>query len=61
MTMFRALCVTLGLCALLATPRTLPAQSAERLGQVVAAQRALPRAQRLPRTAFLENRTLVAA
>ncbi|HTL14174.1 MAG TPA: prolyl oligopeptidase family serine peptidase, partial [Thermomonas sp.] len=52
---------TLALCALLLAPRTLPAQAAESLRAAEAAQRALPRAPRLPRTAFLENRRLVAA
>ncbi|TKR33132.1 S9 family peptidase [Luteimonas gilva] len=61
MTMFRTLCGTLALCALLLAPRALPAQAAESLRTAEGAQRALPRAPRLPRTAFLENRTLVAA
>ncbi|WP_374556365.1 alpha/beta hydrolase family protein [Thermomonas sp.] len=61
MTTFRTLCGTLALCALLLVPRTLPAQEAEGLRAAEAAQRALPRAPRLPRTAFLENRLLVAA
>ncbi len=61
MTMFRTLCGTLALCALLLVPHTLPAQAAASLRAVEDAQRALPRAPRLPRTAFLENRTLVAA
>lgn len=61
MTTFRTLCGTLALCALLLAPRTLPAQEAESLRAAEAAQRTLPRAPRLPRTAFLENRTLVAA
>lgn len=61
MTMLRHLCGPLALCALLLAPRTLPAQEAEGLRAAEAAQRALPRAPRLPRTAFLENRTLVAA
>ena len=61
MTTFRTLCGTLALCALLLAPGTLPAQAVEGLRAAEAAQRALPRAPRLPRTAFLENRTLVAA
>ena len=61
MTMLRHLCGPLALCALLLAPRTLPAQEAEGLRAAEAAQRALPRAPRLPRTAFLENCTLVAA
>lgn len=61
MTMFRTLCGTLALCALLLAPRSLPAQAAESLRTAEDAQRALPRAPRLPRTAFLENRTLVTA
>ncbi|QIL21042.1 alpha/beta fold hydrolase [Thermomonas sp. HDW16] len=61
MTMLRHLCGTLALCALLLAPHAVPAQASESLRSVEAAQRALPRAPRLPRTAFLENRTLVAA
>ncbi|MBS0218997.1 MAG: S9 family peptidase [Proteobacteria bacterium] len=61
MTTFRSLCSTLALCALLLAPRALPAQATENLRAVEAVQRALPRAPRLPRTAFLENRTLAAA
>jgi dipeptidyl aminopeptidase/acylaminoacyl peptidase len=61
MTTLRTLCGTLALCALLLAPRTLPAQEAEGLRAAEAAQRMQPRAPRLPRTAFLENRTLVAA
>lgn len=61
MTMFRTLCGTLALCALLLMPRPSPAQAGDGLREAEAAQRALPRAPRLPRTAFLENRTLVAA
>lgn len=60
MTMFRILCGTLALCALL-LPQQLPAQTLEGVRAAETAQRALPRAPRLPRTAFLENRTLVAA
>lgn len=55
------MCGTPVLCVLLLTPRVLPAQAAESLRAAEAAQRELPRAPRLPRTAFLENRTLVAA
>jgi dipeptidyl aminopeptidase/acylaminoacyl peptidase len=61
MTMLRTLCGTLALCAMLLAPRTLPAQVAESLRSAEDAQRVLPRAPRLPRTTFLENRTLVAA
>lgn len=60
MTTFRILCGALALCALLLAPRALPAQAAESLRAAADAQRALPRAVRQPRTAFLENRTLVA-
>lgn len=61
MTTFRTLCSTLALCALLLASRPLPAQQADGLCAMAAAQRVLPRAPRLPRTAFLENRTLAAA
>lgn len=61
MTTFRHLYAAFALCALLSAPRVLPAQTNESLRSVEAAQRALPRAPRLPRTAFLENRTLTAA
>lgn len=71
MTSFQTLCGTraprmlatcaLALCASLLAPRALLAQAAESLRDAELAQRALPRAPRLPRTAFLENRTLVAA
>lgn len=61
MTTFRTLCGTLALCALLLAPRALPAQATESLRAEETAQRELPRAPQLPRTAFLENRTLVAA
>lgn len=61
MTTFRTLGGTLALCALLLAPRTLPAQAADSLRAAEDAQRTLPRAPRLPRTAFLENRTLVTA
>ena len=53
MTTFRNLCAALALCALLFATLTLPAQASESLRSVEAAQRALPRAPRLPRTAFL--------
>ena len=56
--MYRNLCAALALCAMLAAPRALSAQEAESLRALESAQRALPRAPRLPRTAFLENRTL---
>ena len=61
MTVLRALCGTLALCALLLAPRVLVAQTVDGLRDAENAQRQLPRAPRLPRTAFLENRTLVAA
>lgn len=61
MTIFRTLCGTLALFALLLAPRALPAQASESLRSAEAAQRVLPRAPRLARTAFLESRTLVAA
>ena len=48
MTMLRHLCGPLALCALLLAPRTLPAQEAEGLRAAEAAQRALPRAPRVP-------------
>ena len=60
MTMFRTLCGTLALCALLLAPRQLPAQEVAGVRAAEAEQRAMPRAPRLPRTAFLEARTLVA-
>lgn len=61
MTTFRNLCAALALCTLLSAPRISPAQASESLRSAEDAQRALPRAPRLPRTAFLENRTLTAA
>ncbi len=61
MTMLRHLCGPLALCALLLAPHTPNAQEAGGLRAAEAAQRMLPRAPRLPRGAFLENRTLVAA
>ncbi|HEY0929208.1 MAG TPA: prolyl oligopeptidase family serine peptidase, partial [Gemmatimonas sp.] len=61
MTMFRILCGTQVLCALLLAPRAVSAQAAQSLRTAAIAERELPRAPRLPRTAFLENRTLVAA
>lgn len=61
MTTFRNLCAALALCTLLSAPLAFPAQASENLRSVEAAQRALPRAPRLPRTAFLENRTITAA
>lgn len=60
MTMFRILFGTLALCALLLAPRQLPGQALDGLRAAEAAQRAMPRAPRLPRAAFLEARTLVA-
>ena len=61
MTMFRIFAGAAALCTLLIAPKTLPAQEVQGLRAVEATQRALPRAPRLPRTAFIENRTLVAA
>lgn len=61
MTTFRNLCAALALCTLLSAPRISSAQASESLRSAEDAQRALPRAPRLPRTAFLENRTLTAA
>lgn len=49
------------LAALLLASSAVPAQSTQALRALEAAQRAQPRAPTLPRTAFLENRTLVAA
>ena len=60
MKMFRILCGMLALCALLLAPGQLPAQAMDGLRAAEAAQRAMPRAPNLPRTAFLEARTLVA-
>ena len=59
--MFRMLCIALALSVLLSWPRPSLARETESLRAIEAAQRALPPAPRLPRTAFLENRTLVAA
>jgi dipeptidyl aminopeptidase/acylaminoacyl peptidase len=60
MTLIRILCGVLATCALLLTPRALPAQANASLRGAVQAQAARPPAQRLPRSAFLEARTLVA-
>ncbi len=60
MTTFRTLRGTLALCALPLAPGALPAQAAQGLRAAATAQRQLARAPRLPRTAFLEQRTLVA-
>lgn len=61
MTKFRDLCGTLALLALLVAPRQLPAADAPtELRNAIAAQRALPRAPQLPRSAFLEGRGLAA-
>lgn len=60
MTSFRALCVALTLCASLAIPKCVrAAQDDADLRAAIAAQRALPTAPRLPRAAFIENRTLI--
>ena len=60
MTMFRILFGSLALSALLLTPRGASGQAREVLHDVAQAQRNLPRAALLPRTAFLEARALVA-
>lgn len=57
--MLRIMSRTHALWVLLLAPRSLPAQSTESLRSAANEQGALPRAPRLPRTAFLENRTLV--
>lgn len=56
----RIVCVAAALCLLACMPRIAPAQDLESLRSVEAVQRALPRAPHLPRTAFIENRTLAA-
>ena len=61
MTMFRTMAAAVALFSLLIAPTTLPAQDAGSLRAIEATQQALPRAPRLPRSAFMENRTLVAA
>ncbi|HBN53187.1 MAG TPA: hypothetical protein DD456_03835, partial [Stenotrophomonas sp.] len=59
MTKFRELCGTLALLGLLFAPRQVPAaDTTAELRNAIAAQRALPRAPQLPRTAFLESRGL---
>jgi dipeptidyl aminopeptidase/acylaminoacyl peptidase len=60
MTKFRTLWVALALCAALLAPGRVPAQAADELRHAVRDQRALPRAARLPRAAFLDARSLVA-
>ena len=60
MTMIRTLCGALVLAASLLAPRHVAAQAADDLRAAEAAQRALPRAALLPRTAFLDMRTLAA-
>lgn len=60
MKMIRTLCGTLAICGVLLAPPQLPAQAADSVRASVTAQRALPRAPRLPRTAFLQARALVA-
>ncbi|RZA21754.1 MAG: S9 family peptidase [Lysobacteraceae bacterium] len=59
MTMSRTLSALLALCLLLPAPRLLAAQPVAGLREAEAAQRQLPRAPRLPRTAFLEARNLL--
>ncbi len=61
MTMFRIMGCAMALCTLLIASKPLSARESESLRTVEATQRALPRAPLLPRSAFLENRTLVAA
>ncbi len=59
MTKFRELCGTLALLGLLFAPKQAPAaDTTAELRTAIAAQRALPRAPQLPRTAFLESRGL---
>ncbi|MEG2940898.1 MAG: prolyl oligopeptidase family serine peptidase [Thermomonas sp.] len=59
---FRRFCLLLALLAAPFLPKPASAAQGEAdLRSAIAAQRTLPRAARLPRTAFLENRTLVAA
>jgi dipeptidyl aminopeptidase/acylaminoacyl peptidase len=60
MTKFPTLWVALALCAALLAPGRVPAQAADDLRRAVRDQRALPRAARLPRAAFLDARSLVA-
>ena len=60
MNISRIMCGALVACALLLSPRSVPAQVADGLQAAVAAQREMPRAPRLPRAALLEGRTLVA-
>ena len=57
----RSVCVATALCLFACMPRIAPAQDLESLRSAEVAQRALPRAPQLPRSAFLENRTLAAA
>ena len=54
----RGVCAALVLCVLLAPAHAAPTARASGLQAFAAAQRALPRAPRLPRAAFLENRVL---
>lgn len=61
MTTSPTLRAVLVLCALLPTQRGLHAQSPESLRTAKIAQRGLPIAPRLPRTAFIESRALAAA
>ena len=59
MTFFRTLCMTLAVCVLLVmSTHVEAAQDDAGIRAAIAAQRALPTAPRLPRAAFLENRTL---
>jgi dipeptidyl aminopeptidase/acylaminoacyl peptidase len=61
MNKFRELCGTLVLLALLIASRQVPAaEPTAELRSAIAAQRALPRAPQLPRTAFLDGRGLAA-
>ena len=60
MTMSRTLCGVLALCTLLLAPGRSAAQAGDGLRAAETAQRGMTRAPRLPRTAFLEARSLVA-
>jgi dipeptidyl aminopeptidase/acylaminoacyl peptidase len=57
---FRTLCAALAVSALLSASNLALAQVPDTLRNVESTQRSLPRAPRLPRTAFLENRSLAA-
>ena len=59
MNISRIMCGALVACALLLSPRSVPAQVADGLQAAVAAQREMPRAPRLPRAALLEGLSLI--